>query len=411
MDSERGRPFLAWLERCICVALSASCQAPVVPGSDARPPAWPATPALEWNALFARTRGWTGGDGIFSLALDGRDALASAGSGSRTVFWFSDSMIGTVDGRGRHAAGSKMINNCMAILQGNLPAAQNIRFFWHCDEDDTPRSVFHPRTDASRSDEWYWLGDGFVQNDELVVFGMRMTRRGTGGVFDFVQRGHALIRAKVKANGGIEEQAQLDLPLWSPAKDGRTELALGSGVLLHDARSGASNPDGFLYVYGTWNRGFDKELVAARVRPENVGVLRTWRFWNGTRWSTELDDLAAICGRVSSELSVTPLPDGRYVLVFLEGGMGDWVSVRLGASPVGPFGPTHRIWRCPEVASHRRVFAYNAKAHPHLSAEGELLISYNVNTMDFQGEFLQNASIYRPRFVRLPLAWLADRDW
>ena len=79
----------------------------------------------------------------------------------------------------------------------------------------------------------------------------------------------------------------------------------------------------------------------------------------------------------------------------------------LGASPIGPFGRGHRIWRCPEVAEHEQVFAYNAKAHPHLSPSGELLISYNLNSMDFFGELLKDATIYRPRFLRLPLALLA----
>lgn len=397
----------AW--RWVAVPLLASCAAPPAVEFDASP-AWPAAPAPEWSALLARERGWTGADGIFSVALDGRDALASACSDSRTLLWFSDSMIGAVDEHGAYAEGVAMVNNSVAILRGAEPSAEHIRFHWSQDEDGKPSAVFLPRTAESRADEWYWLGDGFMHGGEVVIFGMRMTRRGTEGVFNFVQRGHTLIRARVTPDGTLEELEQLDLPLWSPGDGERTDLALGSGVLLHDAGSGAVQPDGFLYVYGTWNRGFDKELVAARVRPEAVHDSGAWRFWTGARWSAQLSDLAPICGGVSSELSVTPLDDGRYVLVFLAGGMGEWVSVRLGASPIGPFGPPHRIWRCPEVAEHEQVFAYNAKAHPHLSPSGQLLISYNLNSMDFFGELLKDATIYRPRFLRLPLAWLAGRD-
>lgn len=32
---------------------------------------------------------------------------------------------------------------------------------------------------------------------------------------------------------------------------------------------------------------------------------------------------------------------------------------------------------------HKNYITYNAKAHSHLSAPGELLISYNVNAFDF----------------------------
>ena len=225
-------------------------------------------------------RGWTGADGIFSLALDGRDALASADANSRSLLWFSDSMIGAVDDDGGHASGSHMINNSVAILGGAEPAPERIRFHWLQEENGDPGAVFLPRSDESRADEWYWLGDGFVHGGEVVILGMRMTRLGTGGVFDFDQRGHTLIRARVDLEGTLIELEQLDLPLWSPDEGERTALALGSGVLLHDVHSGADHPDGFLYVYGTWNRGYDKELVAARVRPELVHDAAAWRFWN-----------------------------------------------------------------------------------------------------------------------------------
>ena len=39
-------------------------------------------------------------------------------------------------------------------------------------------------------------------------------------------------------------------------------------------------------------------------------------------------------------------------------------------------------------------------AHPHLSKPGELLISYNVNTLNFWDHF-NYADIYRPRFINI----------
>ena len=75
--------------------------------------------------------------------------------------------------------------------------------------------------------------------------------------------------------------------------------------------------------------------------------------------------------------------------------------MRIGESPVGPLGPMQRIYRAPEVDFDPDIFVYNAKAHPHLSRPGELLISYNVNTFDFFGDFFQYSDIYRPRFIRL----------
>mgnify|MGYP000612110995 CR=1 FL=1 len=47
-------------------------------------------------------------------------------------------------------------------------------------------------------------------------------------------------------------------------------------------------------------------------------------------------------------------------------------------------------------------FTYAAKGHPHLSAPGELLISYIVNSHDFT-ELVSNSSIYRPQFISVNL--------
>jgi len=47
-------------------------------------------------------------------------------------------------------------------------------------------------------------------------------------------------------------------------------------------------------------------------------------------------------------------------------------------------------------------FTYAAKGHAPLSRRGELLISYVVNAHDF-GAMFRDATIYRPRFLRIPL--------
>ena len=82
--------------------------------------------------------------------------------------------------------------------------------------------------------------------------------------------------------------------------------------------------------------------------------------------------------------------------------MGNSVALRIGESPTGPFGIFYSIYDCPEVLQDPDIFVYNAKAHPSLSNENEMLISYNVNTFDFWDHF-SNADIYRPRFIYLKI--------
>ena len=56
------------------------------------------------------------------------------------------------------------------------------------------------------------------------------------------------------------------------------------------------------------------------------------------------------------------------------------------------------MWSAPEQNS--TDIAYNAKAHPELSDESGLLVSYNMNTLDWERN-LSDADIYRPRFIRV----------
>jgi len=119
------------------------------------------------------------------------------------------------------------------------------------------------------------------------------------------------------------------------------------------------------------------------------------------KWNADMQKVAYITDGVSDELSVTPLADGRYVLVFQSGGMSSTVGMRIGASPVGPFGPVIKLYECPEAKENKNYTMYNAKAHPSLSKPGELLISYNVNAFDFWNEIQKNPTLYRPRFIKL----------
>ena len=100
----------------------------------------------------------------------------------------------------------------------------------------------------------------------------------------------------------------------------------------------------------------------------------------------------------SNELSVTPLSDGRFVLIFQVLGLSDKVGMRIGASPVGPFSEILEIYNTPEMESG--LWCYNAKAHFNLSQPDELLISSIYHT-NFWIDIKEDAHIYRPRFIKL----------
>src|SRR5690606_6177309 len=81
--------------------------------------------APEWSTLFNRTSGWFGGDGIFSIPMEGKEN-ETAKNGTETMFLFSDSMIREISD-GFLDPGWSMVNNSVAFLKGNQPHKEKIK--------------------------------------------------------------------------------------------------------------------------------------------------------------------------------------------------------------------------------------------------------------------------------------------
>jgi hypothetical protein len=354
-----------------------------------------AQPAPEWTALFDRTSGWTGADGIFSIPASGVNTPGTA-SQTTTTFLFADTVIGEVRPDGRRVSGARIVNNTLATLHGGTPDPSQIEFHWRT-EGGQPRSVVVPETPEAGPGTWYWNQDGVVIGNTLHSLFLRVGP--APGAFPFEIVGVALVSITV-GEGLPTDVRQRDTPFFRPDQPGRGNIQFGAGIMTNTAAAGAPHPDGYFYVYGVQNDP-RKKLLVARVRPEHFEDFDRWRFWDGETWNPSLDAAEPVTDRISNELSVTPLTDGRYLLVFQLDALAPSVAVRVGESPVGPWGEVERVYRAPEVDGDPNTFVYNAKAHPHLSAPGELLVSYNVNTFDFWGAFFADASLYRPRFIRL----------
>lgn len=359
--------------------------------------------APEWTSLFARSQGWFGADGIFTIPMSGREAYASADEETETLMLFSDTVIGTVEDDSL-PSGFTMVNNSVAYLQGSDPDLDKITFHYPTDEAGQPTAMFVPETPASRPDEWYWLGDGFVnENGTAYFFAYRMRDDGDGWMFN----GVSLVALPPGSRPPFAEQRQLDTPLFLPADDEHGMGYFGSAVLVNTEAAGAPHPDGYIYVYGNVKnlRGVEgKHLIAARVRPEAFENFSAWRYWDGSGWSRDVQSVASLTDRISDEMSMTPLPDGRFALTFQLDTVSPTLAVRAASSPTGPFGPVQKVFECPQAMRRSAaLYCYNAKAHPHLSDPGRLLVSYNVNSYEFMHDLEREPDLYRPRFVWLTL--------
>lgn len=356
-------------------------------------------PADDWTSLFKRNEGWFGGDGIYTIPMDGIDSSGRQ-TDIKTLFIFSDTMFGEIDD-GKLQSGSKMVNNSVAILNGKQPTNQSMQFYGDDGAIEELSTLFIPQTPQSKKGEYYWLGDGFVNHaldNTTYIFGYRI--RNTGAkVFGFEEVGNTLIAIPEGSKPPFADYRQFDTPLFIQKDDKQGSGSFGAGILVNTEQAGATDPDGFIYVYGL--RGSNKEVLVARTRPEDFENFSSWRYWDGSQWTSDIGEVESIADRASNELSVTPMPDGRYVMIFQMDGIGSSVGLRIGLSPVGPFGPIQEVWKCPEVQVSKDYYVYNAKAHPHLSEKGELLISYNVNSFDFVNDLNNNPHLYRPRFIRI----------
>ena len=297
-----------------------------------------------------------------------------------------------------------MIHNSVATLDGDEPKEQNIKFHWDKNSNGEPESVFIPKTPKTQPGDYYWLGDGFVNpdiNDNTYIFGYRIRDVKAANTFGFEHVGSTFIIIPKGSKPPFKDQKQIDIPFFALGENVSESMAFGSGILVNTARAGAVNPDGYIYVYGV--RGKEKNLVAARVLPKNFEKFDEWKFWDGSDWVAAMNKVANITNRVSNELSVSPLADGRYALFFQVDGISSVIGMRLGSSPVGPFGPIINVFDCKGALHSKGLFAYNAKAHPGLSKPGELLISYNVNSFDFHNDIKVYPNLYRPRFIKVKL--------
>ncbi|MDN3546933.1 DUF4185 domain-containing protein [Mucilaginibacter aquaedulcis] len=354
--------------------------------------------APEWSALLTCHDGWFGGDGIYTIPLNGVENKP-AKANDKILFIFSDSMIGKIE-NGTLTPGYKMIHNSVAWLNGNKPVDTQMKFYWDTDKKNQPETVFIPHTAQTDTSDYYWLGDGFVNqemNNAIYIFGYRVRNISTEA-FGFKEVGNTLLKIPAGAQPPYRDIKQMDTPFYLTDKNGDIG-SFGAGIYVNTQKSGAVKPDGYIYVYGV--RGKNKGLMVARVLPKDFENFAHWIFYDGQNWVKDMAKVTDITDNVSNELSLTALPDGRYALIFQVGGMTTDVGMRIGATPYGPFGPVIKIWDCKPDLEEKTFVVYNAKAHPSLSAPGELLISYNINSVEFIKDLGKHPNLYRPRFIRI----------
>jgi len=361
------------------------------------------TAAPEWDNILTRNAGWFGGDGIFAIPMDGAEFLPATEK-TRTIFIFSDSVVADTVGETIERKDFTMVHNCIAYLDGSEPEPSKFQFYIHKDEAGNPTSLFVPNTPNTQKGEYYWMGDGFVNvemDSTLYLFAYPVKDTIIpGSFFEFEQTGVNLIAIPKGSKPPFKDQRQIETPFFFPLENWN-KATMGSGILVNTEWAGAPKPDGYIYILGVG--GQNSGLVMARVKPKAFEQFEKWEFAAGPNWTTDYRKTTPVTRHVSNEMSLSPMPDGRFILAHQFFGMEQEVAVQVSKNPAGPYLPTRKVWHCDEWQQDLDYFAYNAKGFPHLSKLGELLIAYNVNSMDFWNDIPKEPRLCRPRFFRLKL--------
>ncbi|MBB6672199.1 S-layer homology domain-containing protein [Cohnella nanjingensis] len=384
-------------------------------------------PERDWTALVAKTSGWTGSDGIYTIAYNGYDAPGKADE-TQTLFLFSDTFVGNVNPVTKYRNVADFTNNTLGVLTGGSPDPAAMNYLWGTDGNgQTSTGLFVPQTPDASSDGWYWFQDGINLNNNIYISAMNVApdpSQPPGWQFKVV----GVSTIKIPIDHGrldIANHSQVDTSLlyhtefqWGTKPDGSPNMLslenqFGAGFMANTAEAGAPAPDGYIYIYGYQTVFGVRGLLVARVLPEDFEEESKWRFYTDGGWVNDISKAKIISHSsvdVSPELSVTPIiggpNDGKYRLVYSTGlfsGDHGLIKQSIGDTPFGPFGPADTLYYTPEdKSSAAETYIYNAKAHPNISKPGELLITYNVNsTQDGGNVHYNNGEMYHPRFINM----------
>lgn len=321
-----------------------------------------ASPSRDHDATFEQTGpGWIGGDSTYSVELpDGR-----------TLWLFSDSFIGEVTESGARKPGLTMVHNALVAEDdsGRLSTRTG----------EGPESFFPDPGEKT----YYWVQDAKVEGGELVVFLSRTKEVGKEG---FEWERNALARVSLP---DLEVTEIID----DAGDDPWGKVAWGAGLM--------STPT-HTWVYGVEDLGDKKYLHLARAPAGALTDRSTWEYLGEDGWTDDPAGTTRLTDGVANELSVTPYRDG-YVMISSDTAepFSPKIHAWTACSPTGPWRDRQTIYETPESEPENH-FTYNAHAHPELSEDGQLLISYNVNTFDFD-ELMSNPTLYRPKFITLDL--------
>ena len=312
--------------------------------------------------------GFTGGDATYSVVLpDGR-----------TLWIFGDTFLGNVTRDNKRIKTTPLyIRNSFVIIEGDSLKTLHQGARHEFKSMMIPPEVTEGKLGYDELEFWYWPGDAFIENGNLNVFASKFYQRDHDDMWGFEFRGTDIVEFSLP-----------DVNLLSIHNFSRLD-SVHYGHAVHEA-------DDYTYIYGL------KKEFPYVARAQKGNVRGEWEFYDGTGWVNDPEKAVPMLEFSGSEQFSVFEWEGTFILIMQEGGLGRKIYSFTAATPYGPWGNRKLIYETPEPDGCPDCFTYNAVAHPQFTEDNYLLISYNMNSMKLQDHY-DNALIYRPRFIRVPM--------
>ena len=327
-----------------------------------------ALPDPAFNSTIRQVNGgWIAGDATFSIALPG----------SKTLWLFGDSFIGTVNSDNSVASGAKMIRNCAILQDGNSMTALFGGTF------PSPKSFF-PSVDENSS--WFWPEHGIVENDTLKIFFSEFTLVNSPSGFSFKYTAAFMARFTFPNIALVDSRK---LPYYE-----FNGVCYGNSILVDN---------GYTYIFGRQETDMVFHISYPHIARVPVGnIMAPWEFFNGSSWSSDPAQTQQISSEsVSQQFGVLKW-NNKFVVINQE----IWNSSRIYSFTSdfieGPWNKKTLIYDTPILFAN--TYTYGAFPHPQFTADGKLLISYNSNGNS--ADIFKNVEVYRPRFIRVPFTMI-----
>lgn len=317
--------------------------------------------------------GWLASDATISLLLpDGK-----------TLWLFGDCFIGEKSGDfGINKASSTFINNA-AIIED-----ENSLTTYHGGTVEAPESLI-----PSINGDIFWPEHATIENDTIKIFVIQIIEDDNGiPGFNFrIGRTHL-------ASFTYPEMEYIKTEVIEDITD--PTMRFGTHVLKRED---------YTYIFGkkdTTINGFSYPIpMLARVKES---VNEPWEFYAGSDiWSYDCENAKPIGDRPMSESFFVYEKNDKFYLIMHEIWMVGELYILESDKITGPWnrsftgGKENLFCKIPKQGTN---FTYNLFAHPQFEKEGKILISFNVNTSDFNSIYTDTRN-YRARFL-----WLSVED-